>query len=563
MQKICKKCSINFEITNSDLEFYKKISPKFPSPQPSPLQGEGVEQIIFEIPAPTLCPECRQQRRLAFRNERKLYKRKCDATGENIISIYSPDKELKVYSNNFWWSDKWNELDYWVDFDFSKSFSEQFRELQLEVPRLAIINWEWDDNSEYTNHSYYQKNCYLVFEAWYNEDSIYWNTVWNSKKCIDCSFAYNSEQCYQSISINNCNKCFYSQRLKDCYNCYYCMDCQNSKNCFWSRNLINKEYVIYNKQVTKEEFKNFLKNNQKPEEKYLPKKIVKNLNIISSENSIWDDIENAKDSTEIYNCLNVENVKYSSSLTWAKNSYDYDVWWEDAENMYEVHCSWRSYNIMFSNIIWAPSSDIYYSDNLIACKNCFWCISLKNKEYCIFNKQYTKEEYNKLVAKIVEYMKTSWEWWEFFPANLSPFWYNETVAKEYFPLEKEKILEQNFNYSEYEPPFPKVEKIIQAKKLPKNISDIPDDILNWAIECEISKKPFRIIKLELEFYRKHNLPIPKKHPDVRHSERMKLRNPRKLFDRNCDKCGVKMKSTYSSDIEEIVYCEKCYNKEIY
>jgi len=67
MQKTCKKCSTHFEITSSDLEFYKKISPKF-------------DGKVFEIPTPTLCPECRQQRRLSFRNERNLYKRDCDAT---------------------------------------------------------------------------------------------------------------------------------------------------------------------------------------------------------------------------------------------------------------------------------------------------------------------------------------------------------------------------------------------------------------------------------------------------------------------------------------------------
>jgi len=60
--------------------------------------------------------------------------------------------------------------------------------------------------------------------------------------------------------------------------------------------------------------------------------------------------------------------------------------------------------------------------------------------------------------------------------------------------------------------------------------------LNWAIECEITKKPFKIIREELEFYRKHNLPIPRRHPDQRHLDRMKLRNPRKLFMRKCDKC---------------------------
>jgi len=160
-------------------------------------------------------------------------------------------------------------------------------------------------------------------------------------------------------------------------------------------------------------------------------------------------------------------------------------------------------------------------------------------------------------------MKKTWEWWEFFPASISPFWYNETVAQEYFPLEKEEAQEKWFNWSDYEHPKPNVEKIIPAEKLPENIADIPDDILNWAIKCEVSWKPFRIISQELEFYRKHNLPIPKKHPDIRHLERMKLRNPRKLFDRKCDKCGKEMKSTYAPDREEIVYCESCYEKEVY
>jgi CxxC-x17-CxxC domain-containing protein len=123
----------------------------------------------------------------------------------------------------------------------------------------------------------------------------------------------------------------------------------------------------------------------------------------------------------------------------------------------------------------------------------------------------------------------------------------------------------------YEAPFPKVEKIIPSNKLPDNIANIPDDILNRAIECEdvrnenihSQQKPFRIIKQELEFYRKYNLVIPRIHPDQRHLDRMKLRNERKIYDRKCDKCGENIKTTYSPDRPEIVYCEECYNKEIY
>ncbi|EKD44379.1 MAG: hypothetical protein ACD_71C00157G0001, partial [uncultured bacterium (gcode 4)] len=113
------------------------------------------------------------------------------------------------------------------------------------------------------------------------------------------------------------------------------------------------------------------------------------------------------------------------------------------------------------------------------------------------------------------------EWWEFFPANFSPYGYNHTVWQIAAPLTKDEAVKQWFNWSDYEAPFPKVEKIIPAAKLPEDISKIPDDILNWAIECELTGKPFRIIKQELEFYRKHNLPIPRRHPDQRYLDRLK------------------------------------------
>ena len=96
-------------------------------------------------------------------------------------------------------------------------------------------------------------------------------------------------------------------------------------------------------------------------------------------------------------------------------------------------------------------------------------------------------------------------------------------------------MKQGFNWSDYEAPFPTVEKILKADTLP-DIQNVSDEILDQAIICEVTGKPFRIIASELAFYRKHNLPLPTKHPDVRHAERMKLRNPRKLRDRKCAKC---------------------------
>ena len=195
----------------------------------------------------------------------------------------------------------------------------------------------------------------------------------------------------------------------------------------------------------------------------------------------------------------------------------------------------------------------------------FGCISAKHKQYCILNKQYTKEEYEALVPKIIEHMRKTGEFGEFFPASISPFGYNETVANEYFPLTREEALEKGFQWSDYEAPKPQAAKTISEenmKKLPDSIDQIPDDVLNWALTCEISGKLFKIQPAELAFYRKMKLPIPRRHPDIRHADRMALRNPRKLWKRNCAECNEEIETTYSPERPEKVLCESCYLKAV-
>ena len=96
--------------------------------------------------------------------ERKLYKRKCDATGKEIVSMYSPNKSFKVYHQDYWWSDAWDPMDYGRDFDFGRGFFEQFGELMRDVPTPALST-DVNKNSDYTNEAGYLEDCYLVFEA--------------------------------------------------------------------------------------------------------------------------------------------------------------------------------------------------------------------------------------------------------------------------------------------------------------------------------------------------------------------------------------------------------------
>src|SRR3989344_8218428 len=139
--KTCQNCKAVFVVEPNDFGFYEKIG----------------------VPPPTFCPECRSQRRLAWRNDMTLYNRTCDLWQRPVATIYSKETGLTIYCNKCWWGDGWDPCKYGQDYDFSRPFFEQFRELVQKVPHLALIN---DDgvgsvNCEYTEDFAFGKNCYM------------------------------------------------------------------------------------------------------------------------------------------------------------------------------------------------------------------------------------------------------------------------------------------------------------------------------------------------------------------------------------------------------------------
>ena len=574
MSKNCKQCSAQFEVTQEDLVFYDKISPVF-------------NWKKYQIPPPTLCTECRNQRRLAIFNETKIYKRKSDSTWNEILSAYSADKPWKVYENNIWWWDSWDAIDYWVDFDFEKSFFHQMWKLNIDVPKEALM-WHKNTNCDYCNQIYYSKDSYLCFWCWDIDSCLYLKNSMSNSYSIDCLFTHNSELCYDSIDCGACYNTKYSIKSQNCKDSYFLYACIWCNNCLFCANLRQKEYCIYNEQYSKEEylkklkelnFSDFEKVKMLKENFYKfistqPNKFSTN---IQCEDSTWDSCSNMKNCKNCFDSSNIENSKniwISAWMTWLMRDCQDVNFTDTLEAWYEIMSLWSWKFIQFS-------SNIESSNNMLYCiasnysKDCFWCIWLQRKQYCILNKQYTKEEYEILVPRIIDHMRktpypstsSGWsfgsEWWEFFPVEISPFAYNETVAQEYFPMTKEEVLDKWWKWKDEEDDIPNVTKTIPAERLPDDIKDIPDDILNWAIKCEVSWRPFKVIPQELNFYREHNIPIPHLHPDERHKARMKLRNPRKLWNRKCDKCNKDIQSTYSTDREEIVYCEECYLNDVY
>ena len=566
--KNCQNCKNDFIIEPDDFSFYEKIN----------------------VAPPTFCPECRAIRRMTWRNERALFKRKCDYSGKDIITMFHPEANVKVYDRDVWWSDKWDPMEYGIDYDFLKPFFEQYKELLSKVPLQGLGNQNCI-NSPFINHSQELKNCYLVYASHIAEDTMYSLGASKLKNCIDTYKLQKSEQCYENTISDNLYNVHFSYHTYDSISSYFLKNCINCQDCIGCINLRNKKNCIFNKQYTKEEYLK-LKNkldfgsyNTLSEFKNKYKDFVltnpnKYANILKSINCSGDNIVSSKNIKYSFDSYGeVENSKYLIHGLIMNDSYDCYGYGGIGSLLYEgVDAGLKASNQYFS-VFTHSCMNTNYTYMCYNSKNLFGCIGIRKGEYCILNKKYTKEEYEELVPRIIKHMnempyidKTGnvYKYGEFFPSELSPFAYNETIAQEYFPKSKEQMVEEGYVYRN---PLERNYKItIKSEDLPSNIKDVNESILDEIIACpnhgsELTQctEAYKIMPEELSFLKNHNIALPRYCPNCRHYERLSQRNPMKLWHRKCMNTGCtnEFETSYSPERPEIIYCEKCYQKEVY
>lgn len=538
--KICKECGQDFCVLPEDLAFYKKVN----------------------VPEPMLCPDCRQQRRLAFRNERNLYKRGCDMCGGLIISFFDKGVMFPVYCSKCWWSDKWDPRKYGQDFDFSRLFFDQFKELMQKVPKMGMLQLN-NENCDYNALIAFSKNSYMSPGSYVVEDCYY---LRKSQYCKDCANSNFLDHCELVCASVNCNNCYSSSNLINCRNCsdcHYVAHAAGCQNCFMCSDVVSKKYAFRNVVYPELEYKKILQkyNKKSPEELMrefeefmisVPKKYQ---NQINCENSSGDYIQNCKNAKNCFDCFDVEDSSYMTESVDVKDSMDFSMHDKEIELCYEC-CSGgeKNYNLKFAFCTCAsPNSSYMYSCFYAA--DCFGCDGFHSKvKNCILNKQYPEAEYKNLVSKIIEHMKKSSEYGEFFPVGLSLYGYNDSGAQDFYPLTKAEAIKKGFNWKEKDP-----SKYREASKLTEiNPKKLPDSIVKEIFACADCGKNFQILAQELKLFRKMKQSLSDLCVHCRHTELSKFKNPRKLWVRVCDKCGMDLESTYAPGSSEKVYCEKCY-----
>ena len=358
---------------------------------------------------------------------------------------------------------------YGADYDFSKPFFTQFRGLIGKVPHIAMVN---DDgmasvNCEYTHDTWFAKNCYMMFNGWHIENVMYSFFILAGKYIMDCMLIMSdTELLYESINCTHAYKLKYSEYSRACINSQFLYDCNDCSNCFMCFELRNKKYIFKNKQYSKEEYENILNEYkldtfsgvEKARKEYdqfilnCPRRYAR---FKQNKNCSGDIISYSKNVKNCFIAKSSENCLYSEYIGDDKECCDVTMTGETAECYEGVVVDHSQLNLF--GLFSVKSQDIRYTQHCHNCKHCFGCVGLRDSSYCIFNKQYTKEEYEELLPKIIKQMnelpykdklENEYRFGEFYPIELSPFGYNETISMEHYLLTKDEAIEKGYKWQD-------------------------------------------------------------------------------------------------------------------
>lgn len=547
-----KYCEDEFEITKEDIEFLK----------------------MFKVPAPQFCPTCRSMRRFIHMNQVRYSKIKCNAEGhdEMIISQFPRECPFGVVDWEYYISDDFEPAEF--EYDENESPLAQFFMLRKKVPMPSFLNRDSSCiNSDYSSGGRNLKNGYHCSGCFSSEDIWYSGLVHESREIMDSTSIKASDMVYGSIQGNKIYKSAFVFFTRDTSDCMFMYDCRNCSDCFGCVNLRNKRFCVWNKQLTREEYEEFMKSvypltHDKLEEykekfwelvKSLPMNATRNTMSVNYTGTNIDESKDIQGSIEVYKS---ENLRYCYGALHMSDSMDVLYSGGHSDYLYQTcNVGSQSHNSKYS-VSTKTAIDCEFVFNCRHVTNCFMCVGIEDKKFCILNKQYREEEYFNLVDKIKCALLVRGEYNDCVGFNFSAQAYNFSNAQLYFPLSNEEIVnlggyvasDQLTNVGDME--------ILLKDEIPQTIVEVTDDILDKAIMCTVTGRPFRITETELIFLRKMKLPLPRIHPVARIESRYKFYSIGKNYKVTCANCHKNILSMFSPDESYILYCEDCYNREV-
>jgi len=545
--KNCVDCKEEFEIDSGDLILYEKVG----------------------LTIPEKCFDCRMKQYFIFSIFGKFRKGVSDLSGENLITVLPEKLRFPLYKLHEWWSDIWDPLSFGQDYDPSRPFFDQLKELQEKVPRPHQIGKN-NTNCDWCDDAWESKNCYLTRSILNCENLSYGYRCIKVKDSFDIFYSFNLQNSYNCLECHDSFNLNFSQNSRDCIDSLFLFDCRNCQNCFMSYNLRNKQYCIRNRQYSKEQYPKELEKVRLDSYEGLEKLKEEFENILKKE-AVHRENSNLRCTNSVGNymtdcdkCINVFAWEYSQNCRNCLRGLK-------SKDCIDMAFSWNlelsggnsgvdgGYQIKYS-----AASVGKYSEYVDLCKDveyCFGCVGLKKKKYCIFNKEYSKEEYETLKAKIISDMKEKGEYGKFLPYSMSPGHYNLSNGMIYFPdITKEKVeknggcwLDEDLSQTDGS----------SSLELPDSISDTVAEVSSKALICPETHYRFNISPAEYEFHKRKGFALPRLHFDRRILNRMKKISVLKSYPYECFYCQKDITAYYPPEWGyQKIACEECYKQNI-
>jgi hypothetical protein len=439
---------------------------------------------------------------------------------------YPPTNRITHLWKNFW--EEAPDIDCNIK-DWTSFFSH-FKQFQDKIPLQYLLDFWNNENCGYADSVFWwAKNIYLSFVTGYKAENI----AYSAYCYTNVSDIYNSFFCckdnsniYMSASVTQSYNIFYSKFVTNSSNVWFSTNLIGCEECILCDNLENKKYCIKNKEYPRESY-------VKMKAELMWKKgifillhkgiaDIKAINIWSEDIS-WNNIIKTHDTENgfwINNIHQSRNVVIGNGGDGCESFYDAVDVGIDSDNFYATSAVWyKTHHIYCSSQIW-ESSYLYYCYFIENCHHCLGCIWLKNKSYCILNKQYAKEEWEEKVCEIFASMESDGTLGQFFPASMNPFYFNDTLAY---------IIDDTFTKEEVEAEWYLWRDEPIRADIPEGVRMVQNTELdqfqgydaewNWKIHPEVLNivisdekwNYYRIVKMEYDFLMKHALPLPTTH----------------------------------------------------
>lgn len=467
----------------------------------------------FDIPPPQQSPREVFQLLSTFWHHFALHKRKCDRTGRSIISVFDEHCPYPVWHREEWIKHADPPQ---ANYDPTLPFFEQLWELFQTCP-IAHNVGAGNENCEYSDDWWYSKNCYLCHSGVDCEDAYYCYRTVNLKDCQYCVFSFDSERCTDLINCHNCYASTYALNSRNCRDSAFLFDCRNCSHCLFSWNLRNKQYCIFNQQLSKEEYEkerakyDFSSRQQYQQAKQSFFDMIKtkawwrNVYQEQCENCSGDIIDKCKNCHNCFLYSESEDCINSMRGGWNKDTLNTVCAFRSELTYLSVLPQDQCYDIRFCyNVIQCKSME--YSAHCFNSKDCFGCCGLVNKRYCIFNKEYSPQEYQEKVKEIKKQLQQEGIYGQFFPFHFAANSYDESLSGFYWPLTREEQEQQGYRVKQAE------EQRTESHQSTHIIPDLPreanPEITEQVFWDEKANKPFQITPFDLKFCKNNNVPLP-------------------------------------------------------